>query len=131
MISDVLFEAIQEIERYQTDPVFAHCYVDMREWIDRVKVRMERLRRYLDSPDPRDDSYDESVLDSEKLVANYEHILAIQHKRMLIVEGRNAELEATIELVKNENAAFHAKIHRLEAENTELKCLLFPDEAVA
>jgi hypothetical protein len=42
MISETFFDALQEIERSQTAPVFALCYEGMEEWIDRVKGTMRR-----------------------------------------------------------------------------------------
>ena len=48
MISDVLFEAIEEIERYQADmPI---CYDTRRIEIDRVKEEMRNLQHRLDIP---------------------------------------------------------------------------------
>jgi hypothetical protein len=48
MISDILFEAIEEIERYQND--FSECYDDLREEIDAVKDAMKALKIKLDTP---------------------------------------------------------------------------------
>ncbi len=48
MISDTLFEAVTEIERYQTD--FPNAYGESTEAIERVKVVMNALRAYLDCP---------------------------------------------------------------------------------
>ena len=48
MISDVLFEAIEEIERYQND--FSQCYDELRAEIDAVKEIMRALRIKLDTP---------------------------------------------------------------------------------
>lgn len=50
MISDVLFECIEHIKRYQTDPVFSGCYDDIREEIDQVVCVMDSLRAKLDDP---------------------------------------------------------------------------------
>ena len=48
MISDILFEAIEEIERYQKD--FSECYDELRAEIDAVKEIMSALRIKLDTP---------------------------------------------------------------------------------
>ncbi len=50
MISDVLLEAVREIDRYRKDPNFSDCYSDpaLARWIDRVRNDMNGLRRYLD-----------------------------------------------------------------------------------
>lgn len=50
MISDVLFDALQEIERYERD--FPHVYGEarMRERIASVKGAMNDLRAELDTP---------------------------------------------------------------------------------
>jgi hypothetical protein len=46
MLSDVLFEARREIERYQKD--FGECYDGVRVEIDKVKAVMDAMRAYLD-----------------------------------------------------------------------------------
>jgi peptidoglycan hydrolase CwlO-like protein len=48
MISDVLFEAIEEIERYQND--LPQCYDEIREEINAVKETMRALQIKLDTP---------------------------------------------------------------------------------
>ena len=48
MISDTLFEALTEIERYQAD--FPNAYGESTEAIEKVKVVMNALRAYLDCP---------------------------------------------------------------------------------
>lgn len=48
MISDVLFEAIEEIERYQSN--FPDHYNEIRDEIDKVKGAMCRLQLSLDAP---------------------------------------------------------------------------------
>jgi hypothetical protein len=48
MISDVLAEALDEIDRYQRD--FGRCYDGIRPEIDGVKAVMRRLLQVLDSP---------------------------------------------------------------------------------
>jgi hypothetical protein len=50
MISDVLFQAIQEIEEYQRD--FPMCYDDVGGEIDRVKEAMRSLQRTLNDQPP-------------------------------------------------------------------------------
>lgn len=54
MISDTLFDAIVEIDRYLTDPVFAGAYSDpdLRTHIERVRGEMEALRVRLDEVAP-------------------------------------------------------------------------------
>ena len=52
MISDVLFEALQEIERYQRE--MPDVYSDMAADIERVKVEMQTLQRRLDTPPAAD-----------------------------------------------------------------------------
>lgn len=53
MISDVLFEAVQEIDRYLHDPAFERAYprgsVEYAE-IMRVRGEIERVRVMLDTP---------------------------------------------------------------------------------
>jgi hypothetical protein len=55
MISDVLHDALIEIERYQTDPVFASAYSEpqLKAKIEAVKGAMRDLQHELDAP-PRD-----------------------------------------------------------------------------
>ncbi len=48
MISDVLFEAIQEIERYQAD--FPQAYDPCRPMIESTKHAMRKLLAFLDTP---------------------------------------------------------------------------------
>jgi hypothetical protein len=48
MISDVLCEALDEIERYQRD--FSNAYGESKEAIEKVKAVMSALRSYLDCP---------------------------------------------------------------------------------
>jgi len=48
MISDVLFKAIEEIERYQND--LPQCYDEIREEINAVKETMRALQIKLDTP---------------------------------------------------------------------------------
>jgi hypothetical protein len=51
MISDVLFEAIAEMDRYLGDDVFKGAYAgELREEIVAVRTIMESLRRRLDGP---------------------------------------------------------------------------------
>lgn len=52
MISDVLFEAKEDIQRYLNDPVFAPCYVETRSEIEALLIAMERVQKILDSPPP-------------------------------------------------------------------------------
>ena len=49
MISDVLFQAIRDIEDYQRD---FHHYDDLRDEIDRVTDAMRSLQRRLDDAPP-------------------------------------------------------------------------------
>jgi len=48
MISDVLFEAVEEIRRYQRE--FPHSYDDLKLEIARVIIVMDELRFKLDTP---------------------------------------------------------------------------------
>lgn len=48
MISDILFEAIEEIRTYQRD--MPGYYDDMKNRIDAVLEQMESLQRELDAP---------------------------------------------------------------------------------
>jgi hypothetical protein len=52
MISDVLFDAIEEIRRYRTDPVFAESYADpeLSARLDRLVADMDAMRAFLDTP---------------------------------------------------------------------------------
>ena len=51
MISDVLSDAIAEIQRYLNDPVFSSVYPrNLRDEIERVVEQMEKLRAELDRP---------------------------------------------------------------------------------
>jgi hypothetical protein len=55
VISDVLFDALQEIERYQRE--FPEVYSDMADDIDAAKQAMRRLQASLDnSPSPAADA---------------------------------------------------------------------------
>jgi hypothetical protein len=47
MISDVLFEAIEEIERYQRE--FPRSYDEIKPDIEAVKAKMRALQRFLDT----------------------------------------------------------------------------------
>lgn len=53
MLSDILFEAIQDIEYYQNEPVFQRIYGPMEEEINQVKEVMRRLQEKLDMPPGR------------------------------------------------------------------------------
>ncbi len=48
MISDVLFDAVREIEEYQRS--LPGCYDFLRDEIGKVTVVMDSLRAYLDMP---------------------------------------------------------------------------------
>ena len=51
MISDVLFEAITEIDRYLSSETFSRCYVGVqREALAELRDRMEIVRGLLDTP---------------------------------------------------------------------------------
>lgn len=53
MISDVLSEAVDEIDRYLSDEVFADVYTgDLRARIVAVRNEMEKIRVELDTPPP-------------------------------------------------------------------------------
>jgi len=54
MISDTLFEAVTEIERYQKN--FPNAYSELKVEIEKVKAVMNAMRSYLDFP-PSDGSY--------------------------------------------------------------------------
>lgn len=49
MLSDVLFDALQEIESYQADPVFKTIYGPMAQDINLVKDVMKQLLENLDA----------------------------------------------------------------------------------
>lgn len=53
MISDTLFDAVAEIDRYLADPVFADAYSepDVLAEVLRVRGEMDRLRAMLDGVD--------------------------------------------------------------------------------
>jgi hypothetical protein len=54
MISDVLFDAVQDIDRYLSDPVFNETYQgSLRTRILLVRHAMDDLREELDTP-PQD-----------------------------------------------------------------------------
>lgn len=56
MISDVLSEAVAEIDRYLTTPTFSVCYVgEMRQRIRKCRNEMEAIRRVLDTPPSESD----------------------------------------------------------------------------
>lgn len=51
MISDVMADAVREIDRYFTDPVFADTYGgELRKRIIRCRNEMEMIRSVLDTP---------------------------------------------------------------------------------
>src|SRR5262245_61739614 len=50
MISDVLFEALEEIERYQRDCPEAYSDPELKKEIESVKSAMRGLQRWLDTP---------------------------------------------------------------------------------
>lgn len=53
MISDVLSDAVREIDRYLADPVFAAAYQgDVGEKIRALRDEMDAMRRDLDRPPP-------------------------------------------------------------------------------
>lgn len=80
MISDTLFEAVTEIERYQKN--FPKAYSGLKAEIDTVKAVMNALRAYLDCPPA--DQYPR-------------HDAAVEHLRhqisAIVVEGVEAALE--------------------------------------
>lgn len=54
MISDVLFESVEEIRRYLSDPAFRQAYVgEDRKEIEALVAQMEGIRIKLDTP-PRE-----------------------------------------------------------------------------
>src|SRR5215471_2905956 len=91
MISDVLFEALEEIERYQTD---FDCYKDAAHVIEPVKSAMRALQRYLDNPFPT--LHEESLTGFARLVDNYEFLLQSQQKRLKVLEAENAALRQKV-----------------------------------
>jgi hypothetical protein len=50
MISDVLFEAVADIKEYLNHPDIAPHYKEIRQEIDDVVERMDKLRATLDQP---------------------------------------------------------------------------------
>jgi hypothetical protein len=52
VISEILWEALADIARYEHDPVFAACYAapDVAAELRRCKRAMRRLLRLLDAP---------------------------------------------------------------------------------
>ena len=50
MISDVLADAVADIDKYLTDPTFAAVYGPWRERILAVREQMDELRAALDAP---------------------------------------------------------------------------------
>ena len=51
MISDTLFEAVEEIRRYLKEPVFSTTYTgNLRRQIEKVTAEMEAIRILLDMP---------------------------------------------------------------------------------
>jgi hypothetical protein len=91
MISDVLFEALEEIERYQTD--FDH-YRNAAHLIEPVKSAMLALQRYYDNPFPT--VHEESLTGFALLVDNYEFLLQFQQKRLEVLEAENAALRQKV-----------------------------------
>ena len=91
MISDVLFEALEEIERYQTD---FDCYKDAAHVIEPVKSAMRALQCYFDIPLPT--VHDESLTGFAALVDNYESVLQFTHKRLEVLEAENAALRQQV-----------------------------------
>ena len=51
MISDVLFEAVEELRRYQRE---FRCYDGLEPEINQVIIVMDALRKKLDEPPERD-----------------------------------------------------------------------------
>jgi hypothetical protein len=60
MISDVLFDAVREIESYQR--LFPDVYGPVRDQIEQCKAGMTKLRRQLDQPPGTDDVCSPSAL---------------------------------------------------------------------
>ena len=52
MIADVLYEALEDIERYQRN--YGDCYDNLRDRIEPVKAAMRDLMMYLDRPPEMD-----------------------------------------------------------------------------
>lgn len=53
MVSDVLFQAVQDLDHYLNDPVFANVYGGaLRERLLRLRKEMQDIRMMLDSPPP-------------------------------------------------------------------------------
>lgn len=53
MISDVLFEAVEQIEEYQK--AMPQCYDSIKDRIDKVKGEMKELQIFLDTPPSLDE----------------------------------------------------------------------------
>jgi hypothetical protein len=91
LISDVLFEALEDIERYQTDD---DCYKDAAHLIEPVKSAMLVLQRYLDNPIPT--FHDESLTGFAVLADHYEQRLRVMRKRLDVLEAENAALRQMV-----------------------------------
>ena len=50
MVSDVLADAIAEIDKYLADDRYGESGNDLRLWIERVRGEMDALRAWLDTP---------------------------------------------------------------------------------
>lgn len=50
MISDVLCEAAEQIERYMRDPLYDRCYRELHSELLRLLLHMEQVRKLLDAP---------------------------------------------------------------------------------
>lgn len=67
MISDVLFDANNEIERYLNDPLYSSIYSDenLRNQLKALATEMDKIRAYLDTP-PIIEAVYESLVDDIK-----------------------------------------------------------------
>jgi len=110
MISDVLREAIQEIERYQAHDVFGPKYEGIREWIDRVEEYMERLKDYLDDSHPNDEDYPEL----NNHTPPYEKLYVMTAARMVEFADQVYALQQENARLKTAKAALESHILRPE-----------------
>jgi hypothetical protein len=101
MISDVLFDANHEIERYLSDPLYSSIYSDenLRNQLKALAAEMDKIRAHLDTP-PIIETVYKSLLDDikkrcDKASVKYkETSLANESSRLEIFLPQNQEMKS-------------------------------------
>jgi len=79
MISDVLFEALEAIKEYQTDPVVGKCYESLKQDLGVLTTVMEGVQVLLDMPPDRSDAVRTALQDAIRKI-DVSEIASVVHR---------------------------------------------------